>query len=394
MNRSTLRKYLPLMIVAIVTSVVTSLVVVNYVFPDRRGEVANAAALTSFSSSSGEIQPVRADSLPGIADVVERVSGIVVRIDTERLEQQSVLPFLDDGFLGPILGKRMMGGVEVVPGTGSGFIVSADGYVVTNYHVIEKAKKIEVTLTDGRKYPARLVGGDQSSDVAVVKIGAANLPYAQLGNSAALRPGEWVIAIGNPYGFDHTVTAGIVSALGRRLDDNQGNTLATGDLIQTDAAINSGNSGGPLLDLSGRVVGINTAMIPYAQGMGFAISIDSVRDTLSDLIEYGKVNRPWIGLWYQHIDKDLASSLGLSDSDGIIITDVFDGSPAQKAELQRGDVVKEINGNKITADTSIADEISKMKIGDKVRLWVWRDTQKMYITVTLGEYPDGTSDQK
>jgi len=265
---------------------------------------------------------------------------------------------------------------------------------MTNYHVIEGARKIEVTLTDGRKLRAQVVGGSKESDVAVIKINAKNLPTAQLGDSSKLRPGDWVVAIGNPYGFDHTVTAGIVSALGRSIDDGEGNTLATGDLIQTDAAINKGNSGGPLINMEGKVIGINTAIIQYAQGMGFAISINSVKDVLNEMMtrkvteQSTDAPRPWLGIWYQQLDENLASYLQLPDTNGILITDVYKDSPADKAKLQKGDVVREINRKAITKDLSLADEISKMKVGDTVLLWIWRDGQRMYVSVKLAAYPD------
>ncbi len=207
-----------------------------------------------------------------------------------------------------------------------------------------------------------------------------------------------MIAIGNPYGFDHTVTAGIVSALGRSIDDGAGNTLATGDLIQTDAAINKGNSGGPLIDMQGKVIGINTAIIQYAQGMGFAISINSVRDVLSEMMtrktaaESTDAPKPWLGIWYQQLDENLAGYLELPDANGILITDVYKDSPADKAKLQKGDVVREINRKSVTPNMSLADEIGKMKVGDTVLLWVWRDGQRIYVSVKLAAYPDEEPD--
>ena len=416
MTRSVLRKYLPLIAVALISSVVTSVVVMSYVFPKNTGALGTPLALASASTVASDLSAPNSvgassdagatkvasaavtsvGSLPDIASVVERVAPTVVRIDTETVEKV-VSPFSGDGLdglFGFMFGKGFEGGTRIVPGTGSGFIVSADGYVVTNYHVIKGAKTIKVTLTDGREFNATVVGGDEQSDVAVLKIDATGLPFAKLGNSSGLKAGQWVIAIGNPYGFDHTVTAGIVSATGRSLRSGNGTTLATGDLIQTDAAINSGNSGGPLLDLAGNVVGINTAIIPYAQGMGFAIAIDSVKTTLQDLITYGKINKPWLGIWYQELNEELASSLKLADAEGVIVTDVLSNSPAQKAGLKRGDVIKEINGKKLSADVSLAEEVSKMKIGDKVTLFVARGEQKLYVPVTLGEYPvsTGTAD--
>jgi serine protease Do len=378
--KASFKKYLPLVVIAIISSVITSIVVVSYGFPERKGDTAAAVTPIVASSYSG--------NLPSIADVAETVGPAVVRIDTERVVSYRS-PFPDDGFFGPFF-RDFFGGERIQPGTGSGFIISPDGYVVTNYHVVEESRKVEVTLTDGRKFTARVVNGNKDADVAVIKIKANNLPVAQLGDSSKLRQGDWVVAIGNPYGFDHSVTAGVVSAVGRRIDDENGGTLATGDLIQTDAAINSGNSGGPLINMEGKVIGINTAIIPYAQGLGFAISINSVKDTLKDIVNYDEGPTPWIGIWYQQLDDDIAKQLGLSDANGILVTNVIQDSPAEKAGLKEGDVIKEIDGKQITAKMSLAEEISKKKVGDKVVMYVLRGGQKHYLTVVLGEYPGDT----
>ena len=241
-------------------------------------------------------------------------------------------------------------------------------------------------MTDGRSFDAKLVGSHEDSDVAIIKIESdEDFPVAKIGDSSSLRPGDWVLAIGNPYGFEHTVTAGIVSALERDVSDSKGQSITTGELIQTDAAINQGNSGGPLIDMNGNVVGINTAIIPYAQGIGFAISIDSVKDVLNQLMVNGKVVKPWVGISLQGITNDLASAMGLPTNDGILVSDVVKDSPAAKAGLQRGDVIKEMNGVEVTSKTDLPGEVSKMNIGDNVVFWIWRGNQKMYVTVTLGE---------
>lgn len=393
MSESKFKGYIPLLVVAIVASVITSVVVTNRVFPDRVDNLATAVATTAALPLPFASNTTSSIALPSFADVAEAVGPTVVRVDTERVEQFTTGdPHMDWMFRGLFRGE------QVVPGTGSGFIVSPDGHIVTNYHVIESSRKIEVTLTDGRKLRAQVIGGSKESDVAVIKVNAKNLPTAQLGDSSKLRPGDWVIAIGNPYGFDHTVTAGIVSALGRSIDDGAGNTLATGDLIQTDAAINKGNSGGPLIDMQGKVIGINTAIIQYAQGMGFAISINSVRDVLSEMMtrktaaESNDAPRPWLGIWYQQLDENLAGYLELPDANGILITDVYKDSPADKAKLQKGDVVREINRKSVTPNMSLADEIGKMKVGDTVLLWVWRDGQRIYVSVKLAAYPDEEPD--
>ncbi|HAI87492.1 MAG TPA: hypothetical protein DCL63_10945 [Firmicutes bacterium] len=393
MSESKFKGYIPLLVVAIVASVITSVVVTNRVFPDRVDNLATAVATTAALPLPFASNTTSSIALPSFADVAEAVGPTVVRVDTERVEQFTTGdPHMDWMFRGLFRGE------QVVPGTGSGFIVSPDGHIVTNYHVIESSRKIEVTLTDGRKLRAQVIGGSKESDVAVIKVNAKNLPAAQLGDSSKLRPGDWVIAIGNPYGFDHTVTAGIVSALGRSIDDGAGNTLATGDLIQTDAAINKGNSGGPLIDMQGKVIGINTAIIQYAQGMGFAISINSVRDVLSEMMtrktaaESTDAPKPWLGIWYQQLDENLAGYLELPDANGILITDVYKDSPADKAKLQKGDVVREINRKSVTPNMSLADEIGKMKVGDTVLLWVWRDGQRIYVSVKLAAYPDEEPD--
>lgn len=404
MSNATWKRYLPLVVVGIVSSLITSVVVVSYVFPNRKGDaaaVAASAAATVGQSPAAAVIPASAPlltsapiaSLPSLADVAAAVAPTVVRIDiTKAAAQRSssqrqsesgnqlFAPFLDD-FLNGL--QRS----EPESGSGSGFIISPDGHIVTNYHVVEGADKIQVTLTDGKKADAKVIGSHKEFDIAVIKIDAHGLPVAHLGSSQGLRPGDWVVAIGNPYGFDHTVTAGIVSALGRQLPNGDGTVLATGDLIQTDAAINAGNSGGPLINIDGKVIGINTAIMPYAQGIGFAIAIDSIKDVVSDLVAYGKIMRPWIGVWYQQLNEELAQQLKLPDSNGVLITDVVAGSPAEKAGIRREDVIREVNGKKVTPEMSLAEEVRKMKIGDRLLMWVWRGNQKLYITVQLGETP-------
>lgn len=267
---------------------------------------------------------------------------------------------------------------------GSGFIISEDGYVLTNEHVISSADQINVYLTDQEKpLTAKVIGADEELDLAVLKISSdEKLPYLQLGNDDDTLVGEWVIAIGNPYGLDHTVTAGVISAKGRpvQVEDRQYKNL-----LQTDASINPGNSGGPLLNLEGEVIGINTAVNASAQGIGFAIPANTVKSVLETLIENGKVSRPWMGVYIQTLNDDLARRLGLQSSQGAVLSGVVAGSPADKAGLKQGDVILAINKEKIADAGDITNVIEKSKVGDKITLLVERDGSQKNITVTLAE---------
>ena len=340
--------------------------------------------LSQLNTNSGTYSGT--NTLPSFSDVVEMVSPAVVRIDTNTLvTSQSngnmVIPFFGDMFEMPSQEYEQ-------PGTGSGFIISKEGHIVTNHHVVANTTSIKVTLTDGRVFDAILVGSNEPSDIAIIKINAdSDLPVAQLGNSDELRQGDWVLAIGNPYGFDHTVTSGIVSALGRNVTDSQGSTVSTAELIQTNAAINQGNSGGPLINMKGQVIGINTAIIPYAQGIGFAIAIDGVKDILNQILVYGKVMTPWVGITLIPATEALASQYNLPDSDGILVVSVFEGSPAEVGGIKANDLLKRMNDMPLTSSVSLPDEVRKMNIGDRVTFEVWRGSERLNITITLGEMP-------
>lgn len=417
MNNSNSKKfYLPLILFSLICCIGIGVFVISYISPDSffntnvnlSQEQADTILGTNkqtdqTTSPNGTLASVTQNTInnkystifPSFADVAEIVSPAVVRIDTVKVVEQS--PIISQGngnnsdiynFFYGFFGNNgyNFGQSYEAAGTGSGFIVSEEGHIVTNHHVIADATSIKVTLTDGRSFNATLVGSHEASDIAIIKIDDTNaFPVATIGDSDSLRPGDWVLAIGNPYGFEHTVTAGIVSALERNVNDSNGQAITTGELIQIDAAINEGNSGGPLIDMNGNVVGINTAIIPYAQGIGFAISIDSVRDVLNQLMVTGKVVKPWVGISLQGITDELSSAMGLPTNDGILVSDVVSGSPAEKAGLKRGDVIKEMNGVQVTSKTDMPDEIGKMNIGDNVVFWVWRGEQKLYVTVTLGE---------
>lgn len=274
---------------------------------------------------------------------------------------------------------------RVKTGAGSGFIIKKDGYILTNEHVVRNAQKLQVTLFTGKKYDGRVIGTDPQTDLAVVKINAKDLPEVQMGDSSKLVPGQWVVAIGNPYGFHDTVTAGIIGALGRSLE----NPDVHGDLIQTDAAINPGNSGGPLADLSGKVIGINEAIIQNAQGIGFAIPINLAKKISTDLIEKGKVQRPetaWLGVGVGDIPDQVASYYGLANKEGAIIQVISD-SPAAKAGLQDGDIIKEINHKKIKKAQDVVANIKKNKVGATVDVLILREGALQAFKVKLEAQP-------
>ncbi len=273
-------------------------------------------------------------------------------------------------------------------GQGSGFIISKDGYILTNNHVVGEADVIKVKLADGRQFKAKLVGTDPQSDVAVIKIDADNLPVMPLGDSDKLEVGEWVIAIGNPFGLTQTVTVGVVSAKGRsRIGINDYE-----DFIQTDAAINPGNSGGPLVNIHGEAIGINTAIFSRSggyMGIGFAIPINMARAIEQQLIKQGKVVRGWLGVVIQDIDEDLAKSFGLKDTEGALIAEVSKGSPAEKAGLKEGDVIKKLNGRKIESVDELRNRIALTRPGTKIELEVLRNGKRKTLDVTIGEQPSG-----
>jgi len=269
--------------------------------------------------------------------------------------------------------------------TGTGVIVQADGFILTNAHVVRGASNITVRLSDRRTFKGQVVGADGFSDLAVVKIDASNLPTVNLGTSSNLRPGEFAIAIGSPLGFDHTVTLGIISAVGRTVTDVNGNI----NFIQTDAAINPGNSGGPLLNLKGEVVGINTAIQANAQNIGFSIPVDIAKEVTQQLIANKKIMRPWLGIAMQNLDETLAKSLGLPDTTrGIVIAQVMEGSPAEAAGFQRGDVIQKIDGSDVTTGREVQELVRAHKVNETLHFFVLRDKDSKAVAVNLGQYPD------
>ena len=262
---------------------------------------------------------------------------------------------------------------------GSGFILDEKGYIATNNHVIENAEEIRVTLKDGEEYVAELIGTDPGTDIALIKIDAdIDLPVLELGDSENLDIGQWVLAIGNPFGLDHTVTAGIVSAKGRVIGAG-----AYDDFIQTDASINPGNSGGPLIDMEGRVIGINTAIVAGGDGIGFAIPASMAARIIDQLKETGEVTRGWIGVGIQALDRDLREYYEVDG--GVLITDVFGDDPADKAGIREGDIVTKVNGNPVDSPRELSRAVADVMPGDEAMLNIVRDGETMEIAVTVAK---------
>ncbi len=323
-----------------------------------------------------------------IAKIARECSPAVVNIDTVTLVKQNPFPFGNDPFFKEFFGEGFGGPVQErtvpVPAKGSGFIVDKAGYILTNNHVVENASKITVTLLDGRHFNAKLVGRDPTFDLAVIQIKASNLPTLPLGDSDAAEVGEWVVAIGNPLGFENTVTAGVISGKNRTLQDSGVNFQG---IIQTDAAINPGNSGGPLIDLNGQVVGINNAIVRGAQSMGFAVPINMAKQIMDDLIKHGEVKRGWMGVLVQTITPAFAETYRIPTGEGAVISDIVRGSPAEKAGFRRGDVVVGIDGKKVKSSQDVVLYVRNKLMGETVSLEIYRDGRKETIKVKLGEIP-------
>jgi S1-C subfamily serine protease len=344
-------------------------------------------ALETVQDAQGLGSPAVVQSLPEspnfIAEAVERVGPAVVRIDAARAVRDRPEPFEHPLF------KRFFGDEAPAPselpehveqGTGSGFIVSADGQLMTNAHVVEGTDTVTVTLKDGRTFEGKVVGVDQVTDVAAVKIEATNLPMAPLGQTDTLAPGQWAIAIGNPLGLDNTVTAGIISALGRT-SSQVGISDKRVRFIQTDAAINPGNSGGPLLNAQGQVIGMNTAIRANAQGLGFAIPIETAKRIVDQLFSTGQVQHPYLGIQMVNLTPEMRQRINADESldftveadEGVMIVRVMEGTPAEKSGLKRGDVIQRINGARVTEAADVQVQVESSAIGESLKVDVIRN---------------------
>jgi serine protease Do len=327
-------------------------------------------------------------SLPSFADLAAKFSPTVVNIKVTKIE-----PVADDGspfgegFPFPGFGAPAPRGPERRQGAGSGFIIRKDGLIITNNHVVENAQQISVTLSDKQEYKAKLVGRDPKTDLAIIKIDAkSDLPAAPLGNSATLRVGEWVMAVGNPFGLSNTVTAGIVSAKGRAIGAGPYD-----DYIQTDAPINPGNSGGPLFNAAGEVVGINTAIFSQSGGnvgIGFAVPINQAKALLPELESKGSVSRAWLGVSIQPMTPELARSLNVDKARGALVAEVNDKSPAEKAGIKRGDVIVAYDGKNVDESASLPALVASSAVGKTVPVEILRDGKSQTLNVTVAKLKD------
>ncbi|OPL12443.1 MAG: peptidase [delta proteobacterium MLS_D] len=369
--------------------------------------IALIAGLASFGFVPGslearETKAVAAEAAafnvpPSFTEIAEQVNPCVVNISTTKVVSGGDMYNFGSPFRGSPF-ERFFGGDEFFrhffgdrPGReyrqrslGSGFIISKDGYLFTNNHVIERADEITVRLSNGNEYIATVKGSDKNTDIALLKIEAdEELPAATLGKSADLRVGEWVMAIGNPFGLSQTVTAGIVSATGRVIGAGPYDNF-----IQTDASINPGNSGGPLFNMAGEVVGINTAIVAQGQGIGFAIPIDMAKEILPALKKEGRVTRGWLGVSVQDVTKEIAENLGLKAENGVLVAHAFEGDPAAEAGIMSGDVIVSIDGKPVKDTQELLRVVASIPVGDEVDVGVVRKGAEKHFSVVIKERPD------
>ena len=322
------------------------------------------------------------------SEIVRAVSPAIVNISTTKVVRREAQPFFEDPFFDFFSPFHEFGSPKKFKerSLGSGVIVSADGYIVTNNHVVEKADEIKVTLIDKKTFKGRIVGADPKTDIAIIKIEATGLPTLTWGDSDKLQVGEFVLAIGSPYGLSNTVTMGIISAVGRA---NVG-IADYEDFIQTDAAINPGNSGGPLVNINGELIGINTAIFSRTggyQGIGFAVPGNMVRLVMDQLLQKGKVTRGWIGVTIQELTPELAQEFGLKKTKGALVSDVGKDSPAAKAGIMRGDVILEFNGREVKDVSSLRNMVAQSKAGSEITLKILRAGKEFTVKALITELP-------
>lgn len=347
----------------------------------------NLAPLTPYISNP-RVPSQIIETTKAFSEIVRAVSPAVVNISTTKVIRRDAIPFSDDPFFDLFKGFRDFGLPKKwkEQSLGSGVIVSSDGYIITNNHVVEQSEDIRVILYDKRSFKGKIVGSDPKTDIAVVKISADKLPVVPLGDSDRLQVGEFVLAIGNPFGLSHTVTMGIISAVGRA---NVG-IADYEDFIQTDAAINPGNSGGPLVNIKGELIGINTAIFSRSggyQGIGFAVPSNMARSVMDQIMKQGKIVRGWLGVTIQDMTPELSQKFGLKNSKGALVSDVTKGSPAEKAGIMRGDIILEFNGKSIESVGSLRNIVAQSRIDSQVAIKILRNGKEFKITAVVAELP-------
>ncbi len=341
------------------------------------------------------------NNLPNFVEIAKKVKPAVVNINSTKIIKRKFYnpfhnfqsPFGENdpfsNFFNKFFGDQYTKKYKQ-KSLGSGFIISKDGYILTNNHVVANADEINVTLSNNHTYKAKVIGTDPKTDIALIKIDPKgdDLTVVKLGDSDKLQVGEWVIAIGNPFGFSRTVTAGIVSAKGRVIGEGPYDSF-----IQTDAAINPGNSGGPLVNLKGEVVGINTAIIAAAQGIGFAIPINMAKSILPQLKSNGKVIRGWLGVYIQKVSKDIADYFGMKEPHGVLVSQVVKDGPAYKAGIKRGDIIIEYNGKKVKDINELPRLVASTPVGTEVEVVVLREHKRKTFTVKIGKLEEENNSQ-
>ncbi|MEO6953980.1 MAG: Do family serine endopeptidase [Polyangia bacterium] len=387
-SRKTLLGSVGLMVVGAGTAVAVSHVKIGWSRSDAAPMAQVAADVKPALPPPSSTQVSEARSLGRtFAQVAAQLSPSVVRVSVAKTAKQQQVPDQLRYFFGNPQGGGMGRG-QKEHGLGSGFVIDKAGYIVTNNHVVEGADEVKVTFIDGKTVPARVVGTDPKSDVAVIKVEGVNVTPARFGDSDKMQVGEWTIAIGNPMGLDHTVTVGVLSAKGR---EGFG-MVQYADFLQTDAAINHGNSGGPLIDLDGNVIGINTMIRGEGMGLNFAIPSSMAKPIVEQLIKTGKVRRPYIGIKMQDVTPEMSRTFGPNAPEkGVIVGEVMTGSPADKAGVRAGDVIVRIDGKQIESSRNMQNTIVAKNVGQKVELAVWRDGKEQKLVSTTAEMPGDTT---
>lgn len=356
-----------------------------------------ATGAKSKEPESGALTAAACNPQSSLAPLVDKVAPAVVNIRTKTKMSQMGGPLgpesLFEWFFGP-RGNRQIPSPSPSPereqiqkSVGSGFIIDPTGIVVTNHHVVERADEIEVQLSDERKFDAEVIGSDERTDIALLRLKKAKaLPFVAFGDSGVLRVGDYVIAIGNPFGLDHTVTSGIVSAKERVIGAGPYD-----DFIQTDASINPGNSGGPLFNIRGEVIGINTAIAPQGQGIGFAIPSNLAKTLIDSLRKQGRVMRGWLGISFQPLDEELAKAFNVKVSKGAVVANVAPGSPAAKGSMKSGDIIFEVNGSKLKSSSDLPRLVAALRPNAMASFLIFREGKQQTLNIKIGEMPDDAS---